>query len=46
MIENTRRPLDGFIKENKLGVSVKFNLVAIRPKVSALKRLYATFTII
>jgi hypothetical protein len=46
MIENTRWPLDGFIKENKLGLNVKFNLVAIRLKVNALKRLNTTFTII
>jgi hypothetical protein len=31
MIENTKWPLDGFIKENRLGVSVKFNMVAIKP---------------
>jgi hypothetical protein len=35
MIENTKRPSNGFIKENMLGISVKFNLVAIRPKVNA-----------
>jgi hypothetical protein len=46
MIENTRQPSNGFIKENRSGVSVKFNLVAIKPKVNALKRLNATFTII
>jgi len=45
MIENTRWPLDGFRKENKLGLNVKFNLVAIRLKVNA-KRLNATFTVI
>jgi hypothetical protein len=46
MIKNTKQPSNGFIKENMLGVSVKFNLVAITPKVNALKRPNATFTII
>ncbi len=37
MIENTKRPPNGCIEENMLGVSVKFNLVAIKPKVDVLK---------
>jgi hypothetical protein len=46
MIENTMQPSNGFIKENKSGVNVKFNLVAIGPKINGLKKLNTTFTII
>jgi hypothetical protein len=37
MIKNTKWPPNGCIEENMSGVSVKFNLVAIRPKVDVLK---------
>ncbi len=37
MIENTKWPPNGCIEENMSRVNVKFNLVAIRPKVNVLK---------
>jgi len=37
MIKNTKRPPNGCIEENISRVNVKFNLVAIRPKVDVLK---------
>jgi hypothetical protein len=37
MIRNTKWPPNGCIEENMSEVSVKFNLVAIRPKVDVLK---------
>ncbi len=38
MINNFRQPLDGCIEENRLGINVKFNLGAARPKIDVLKR--------
>ncbi len=37
MKENTMQPLNGRKKENRTGVSVKFNLRATMPKIDALK---------
>jgi hypothetical protein len=46
MTNNTMCPLDGCM-ENRLEISMKFSLVAIRPKVDALKtRAKLAFTII
>jgi hypothetical protein len=46
MTKNTMCPLDDSM-ENRLGISMKFNLVAIKPKVDALKtRAKLAFTII
>ncbi len=37
MIENTKYPPDGYIEENMLEINVKFNLMATRSKIDALK---------
>jgi hypothetical protein len=37
MKENTKRPPNGHMEENRMGVSAKFNLGVTMPKIDALK---------